>query len=206
MNEIDEFYSYVEMPQVAENLKAWQGSFHGEWTSPETTNAQRKAHVEVLLEGLEHRDAEIRFTNARRLFYVLQGTFAETTSPEHQLHWIYENCKVVRSANGLNTIVESMKIASQKHDLLCSLSDADAAHFQITPAEKADFLEEFTTEISVYLGMMYHMIEVFKERDDFADELMSMDPPLPVYLFNVVSGLRDKSAKGYPIKKVNQPS
>lgn len=27
MNEIDEFYSYVEMPQVAENLKAWEGSF-----------------------------------------------------------------------------------------------------------------------------------------------------------------------------------
>ncbi|KIJ70335.1 hypothetical protein HYDPIDRAFT_105043 [Hydnomerulius pinastri MD-312] len=202
MNEIDEFYSYVEMPQVAENLKAWQGSFPAEWTSPETTNAQRKAHIEVLLESLEHRDAEIRFTNARRLFYVLQGTFAETTSPEHQLHWIYENCKVVRSANGLNTIVESMKIASQKHDLLCSLSDADAAHYQITAAEKADFLEEFTTEISVYLGMLYHLIEVFKERDDFADELMSMDPPLPVYLFNVVSGLKDKSAKGYPIKKL----
>jgi hypothetical protein len=107
-----------------------------EWTSPDTTPAQRKVHVEVLLESLEHRDAEIRFTNARRLFYVLQGsvllvrheknthpyptigTFAETTSPEHQLHWIYENCKVVRSANGLSAIVESMKIASQKHDLL----------------------------------------------------------------------------------------
>lgn len=48
-------------------------SRHIEWTSPETTPAQRKAHVEVLLESLEHRDAEIRFTNARRLFYVLQG-------------------------------------------------------------------------------------------------------------------------------------
>jgi len=45
-----------------------------EWTSPETTPAQRKAHVEVLLESLEHKDAEIRFTNARRLFYVLQGS------------------------------------------------------------------------------------------------------------------------------------
>jgi len=72
--------------------------------------------------------------------------------------------------------------------------------------------------MSVYLGMMYHLIEIFKERDDFADELstcytgnvsfrlmrsvVSMDPPLPVYLFNVVSALRDKSAKGYPIKKV----
>jgi len=31
---------------------------------------------------------------------------------------------------------------------------------------------------------------------------VSLDPPLPVYLFNVVAGLRDKSAKGYPIKKV----
>jgi hypothetical protein len=29
LNEIDEFYSYVEMPQVAENLKAWEGSFSG---------------------------------------------------------------------------------------------------------------------------------------------------------------------------------
>lgn len=97
---------------------------------------KRKAHVEILLESLEHRDAEIRFTNARRLFYVLQGaflppytyfhilttvslgTFAETTSPEHQLHWIFENCKVVRAANGLSTIVEAMKIAGSKHDLL----------------------------------------------------------------------------------------
>lgn len=33
---------------------------------------------------------------------------------------------------------------------------------------------------------------------------MSLDPPLPVYLFNVVAGLRDKSAKGYPVKKVSR--
>ncbi|KAI1795145.1 N1221-domain-containing protein [Ganoderma leucocontextum] len=200
LNEIEEFYSYVEMPQVAENLKAWEGSFSGEWTS--SLFAQRKAHVQILLESLEHRDAEIRFTNARRLFYVLQGTFAETTSPEDQLHWIIENCKVVRAANGLSNIVEAIKIASSKHDLLCSLSDADAAHFNISPQEKADFMEEVTTELSVYLGMLYHMVEVFKGHDDFADELMSLEPPLPVYLFNVVAGLRDKSAKGYPVKKL----
>ncbi|KAG5646464.1 hypothetical protein DXG03_003514 [Asterophora parasitica] len=199
MNEIEEFYSYIEMPQVAENLKAWEGSFTSDWTK--ASISQRKAHVELLLESLEHRDAEVRFTNARRLFYVLQGTFAETVSPEHQLHWIFENCKVVRSANGVSIIVEAMKIASSKHDLLC-LSDHDAAHFHISATEKADFIEEVLTEISVYLGMLYHLIEVFKGHEEFADELMSLDPPLPVYLFNVVSGLRDKSAKGYPIKKL----
>ncbi|KII95814.1 hypothetical protein PLICRDRAFT_98306 [Plicaturopsis crispa FD-325 SS-3] len=201
LNEIEEFYSYVEMPQVAENLKAWEGSFAGaEWIK--CSWPQRKAHVEVLLESLEHRDAEIRFTNARRLFYLLQGTFAETTSPEHQLHWIFENCKVVRAANGVSTVVEAVKIASSKHDLLCSLSDKEAKHLALSQEDKAYIIEEVTTEISVYLGMLYHLIEVFKGHDDFADELMSLDPPLPVYLFNIVSGLRDKSAKGYPIKKL----
>ncbi|KAG8863814.1 Factor arrest protein 11 [Tulasnella sp. 330] len=70
-NEIEEFYSYVEMPQVGENWRAWQGSFEGDWIK--SSFARRKAHVEILLESLEHRDAEIRFVNARRLQYVLQG-------------------------------------------------------------------------------------------------------------------------------------
>jgi hypothetical protein len=87
MNEIEEFYSYIEMPQIAENLRAWEGSFtsgrgyntllafgdnpFAEWTKAPLS--QRRTHVELLLESLEHRDAEIRFTNARRIFYVLQG-------------------------------------------------------------------------------------------------------------------------------------
>ena len=32
----------------------------------------------MLLESLEHKDAVIRFTNARRLFYVVQGWFILT--------------------------------------------------------------------------------------------------------------------------------
>jgi hypothetical protein len=52
-----------------------------------------------------------------------------------------------------------------------SLTDADAAHLRISASEKSDFIEEVTTEISVYLGMLYHLIEVFKGHDEFADEL-----------------------------------
>ncbi|KAH7868803.1 uncharacterized protein C8R40DRAFT_1268994 [Lentinula edodes] len=200
MNELDELYSYVEMPQVAENLRAWQGSFKDEWTK--SPLEKRRSHVEYLLEGLEHKDALIRFTNSRRLFYIVQGTFAETSSPEHQLHWIVENCKLVRSANGVSTILDALKIASSKHDLLISLSEADLAQLNISLNDRQDVVEEVLTEISVYFGMLYHLIEIFKGHEDFADELMSLDPPLPVYLFNVVSGLRDKSAKGYPIKKL----
>ena len=55
--------------------------------------------------------------------------------------------------------------------LFSSLTDADAEHLNITASQKADFMEEVTTELSVYLGMMYHMVEIFKGHDDFADEL-----------------------------------
>ena len=45
-------------------------------------------------------------------------------------------------------------------------------------------MEEVTTELSVYLAMLYHMVEVFKGQDDFADELSKLNslmqhPSLP---------------------------
>ncbi|KAF8760204.1 hypothetical protein RHS01_01502 [Rhizoctonia solani] len=168
-NEIDEFFSYVEVPQYAENMRAWQGSFNGEWTK--SSLSERKAHIELLLESLEHRDAEKRFVNARRLLYILQGTFAETTSPEHQLHWIIDNAKLVRSADGLSRIVDAIKISSSKHDVLSNISESDTRHLGISQAEKQDFIEEVNTELSMYYAILYFMVEVMKGDEDFGDEL-----------------------------------
>jgi hypothetical protein len=162
LNELEEFYSYVEMPQAAENLKAWGGSFHGgvglyfiHPTSHLVLSAERmdqestiKAQSSCGTSSGEsrtqgcgnkiHKCAQAalyfaRFVTALRPQAQLpdqfvSGTFAETTSPEHQLHWIFENCKVVRDANGLSIIVEAMKIASSKHDLL------GLAHYSDEPA------------------------------------------------------------------------
>lgn len=43
--------------------------------------------------------------------------------------------------------------------------------FNITVAEKQEFVEEVNTEMSIYLGMLYLLIEVFKGDDQFGDEL-----------------------------------
>ena len=80
-----------------------------------------------------------------------------------------------------------MKIAQSKHDFLwcvsilplyfmmltarSGLQDQDLEHFNISVQDKNDLVEEVTTEISVYLGMIYHIVEVFKGHEDFADEL-----------------------------------
>ncbi|KAG8889650.1 Factor arrest protein 11 [Tulasnella sp. 332] len=119
-NEIEEFYSYVEMPQVGENWRAWQGSFEG---------------------------------------------------------------------------------GEDLMNLYSSLSEMDTRHFNISAQDKADFLEEVNTELSVYFGMLYFLIEVFKGDDEFAEELMTVDPPFPAFLFGLLGTLKEKSAKGYPVKK-----
>ncbi|CUA67731.1 Factor arrest protein 11 [Saccharomyces cerevisiae S288c] [Rhizoctonia solani] len=199
-NEIDEFFSYVEVPQYAENMRAWQGSFTGEWIK--SSIEHRKSYIELLLESLEHRDAEKRFVNARRLLYILQGAFAETTSPEHQLHWIIDSAKLVRGADGLSRIVDAIKISSSKHDVLSNISESDTRHLGISQAEKQDFIEEVNTELSMYYAILYFMVEVMKGDEGFGDELMSLDPPLPIYLFSLVASLKEKSLRGYPVKKL----
>jgi hypothetical protein len=45
------------------------------------------------------------------------------------------------------------------------------AHFNLSIAEKQEFVEEVCTELSVYLGMLYFLIEVFKADDEFGEEL-----------------------------------
>ena len=59
-------------------------------------------------------------------------------------------------------------------NVLSGLGDMDTAHFDITPEDKADIMEEVTTELSVYLGMLYHMVEIFRGHDEFADELSEL--------------------------------
>lgn len=59
-----------------------------------------------------------------------------------------------------------------ERNVLCSnMTDQDAAHLRISLQDKNDLTEEVLTEVSVYFGMLYHLIEVFKSHADFADEL-----------------------------------
>ena len=85
--EINEFYSFIEADQLAENLRMWNGSFDGgecditahstrllspsDWTT--APYPQRKGHIVFLLENLEHQESWVRYQASRRLLYLLQG-------------------------------------------------------------------------------------------------------------------------------------
>ena len=280
-NEIDEFYSYVEVPQTAENRAAWEewcalpahlrnvgyssasesarepstSSSHaqlaqdggalglglnlnqatsstngvqnasrdrrpslaepllGEWTTLGSTT--RRRILQSLLSTLEVRDPEARFRASRALLYLLQGAFADTAGPEHQLHWLLENARTVRSLGGLGEIYSAIKLASWKHDYLSSLPDHIPSHEPsqsghhgpanaplLTPEAKLEYLDEINLELALHFAQLYSLLESSRGEDEWGDELMSLDPPLPIFLFGLVASLREKSAKGYPVKKL----
>lgn len=82
MNELDEFYPYIEMGHVAQNPSRFEGSFNGgrvvayakltlEWTK--ASIQRRRAFVEVQLEYLESPVNDTRRAAQGRLLYLLQG-------------------------------------------------------------------------------------------------------------------------------------
>ncbi|WVF71683.1 hypothetical protein IAT40_006491 [Kwoniella sp. CBS 6097] len=200
MNELDEFYPYVEMQHIANQPEKFKGSFEGDWT--EAPLHKRKQYIELQLEYMESPVHDIRRTAQGRLLYLLQGSFAETTSPEMQLHWVIENAKSVRAVDGVATIVVGLRDAARKY----TASAEDKSSSGLAPAgtipAQVDPYDDRSAELMDLIGMLYFIVEVFRTDETFGDELMAMSPPLPLVLFQMVSSLKDRLPKGYPVKKV----
>jgi hypothetical protein len=68
-------------------------------------------------------------------------------------------------------VKDALAVASGKHDFLHCWSDLEASKINISAYDKAELIDEVCTEISIYLGLLYHVIEAVKGDDEFAEEL-----------------------------------
>lgn len=102
MNELDEFYPYIEMSQVAQMHTRFEGSFDGDWTAAPA--AKRRAFIETQLEYLESPVSDTRRAAQGRLLYLLQGElFGSTLAnarllrgddfPEHAVALDHRECE-----------------------------------------------------------------------------------------------------------------
>ncbi|WRT66139.1 uncharacterized protein IL334_003092 [Kwoniella shivajii] len=200
MNELQEFYPYVEMDLIAKQPEKFEGSFEGDWT--EASIHKRREYIEVQLEQLESPIHDIRRAAQGRLLYLLQGVFAETTSPEMQLHWVIENAKAIRAVDGVATIVIGLRDAAKKYTAAADDKPPSTSAPPGTVPAQVDPYDDRSAELMDLLGMLYFIVEVFRTDETFGDELMAMSPPLPLVLFQMVASLKDRLPKGYPVKKV----
>ncbi|TIC58308.1 hypothetical protein E3Q05_00887 [Wallemia mellicola] len=178
MNEINEFYSYLDVRCILDGKHEWLDADYGSWWAME--DAQRRDLLAKLLNAINGDKLSERLKASRKVLYVMQDC-------------IIENVKLVRECGGLNKIASALRAAISFH----SIVHTDYAHLA-----EPDFIEQVNVELGSYMEMLYYMVQILRHDSTFADELMNLEPSLPTYLFTLLSGLRDKTAKGYPVKKL----
>ncbi|KAL1919340.1 uncharacterized protein VTP21DRAFT_2033 [Calcarisporiella thermophila] len=193
-NEINEFYGYLEIPLLLENKKAFDEGFKESWINSPLT--ERRSHIEFLLEQLELTTAEKRLTAAKKLAYIAHGNFGELKKKEDHISWVIENNKTLRDAGALLSYFHALKVASSVYDHARQTGDS------LPSSGRQQIVKEAIMEIGYYLGLIYMLIEVHRGNSNFEEEIMITEPPLICYLFNLLGKLRDRSIKGYPIKKL----
>ncbi|GAA5831511.1 hypothetical protein JCM11251_004048 [Rhodosporidiobolus azoricus] len=251
LSELEEFYSYVEVPQVIEHMQSWADAsaavregengeedeglgWKGEQEFTKSPLASQTAHIHHLLATLNSPSSSpsTRHTCARHLLHLAHGCFAPgiSTSPEHHLHLILTTCRVLRQAGALEGVWKALKRTGAEWEVASILpappgharggGDSDdedhpaqqqqqqhhvppqSEEDELHERERQDRLDEINAELALLLAVLYFMVECFRGEEQWGEELMALDPPMPIYLLNQVAGLREKNAKGYPVKKL----
>lgn len=219
-NELEEFYSYVEAPLFVENRESWLEWCAAHWdavvpaehrqdTWPALPARVRRQVLQRLLAALDLQDPAARLCASRALLYHLQGTFDDVSSDDEQMHWVRENAQQLLDLGGVDDIFVAAKRACWKHEWFSALPDylppdarGEGREALLTPETKAEYMEEINVEVTVHFAQLYTILEMLRGDDALSEALMALDPPLPVFLFRLVANLREKSIKGFPVKKL----
>ncbi|KAJ3037125.1 Factor arrest protein 11, partial [Rhizophlyctis rosea] len=205
-NEFNEFYNYQDNPYIQEGRALFELSFQDEWkTSPSPT---KTAYISLLLESLEQKDSEIRYSAAKKLLYISQGCFAEhPTTPTH-ITQIHENNHLLFQLGALSYFVQSLRHVSATLDLIsrsgegAASSSAGGGAFKWTVAERQAAMDLANVETSIYLSLIFGMVECCGGVEEFVDEVADSQPCLVAYLFTLVAQLAEGNRKHYPVKKL----
>ncbi|GAA5863667.1 hypothetical protein JCM1840_000097 [Sporobolomyces johnsonii] len=232
LSELEEFYSYVEVPQVLEHMRSWGEWWEGDQEFTKSSHTVQLSTISSLLSTLSSptSPSSLRTQSARHLLHIAHGTFAPSisTSPEHHLHLVLSNCRLLREAGALEGVWDALKRAGDEWEGVSQLPNEFGIHEhqeddddedramgmreqqrwdrgpeeEERERERQERLDEINAELALLLAVLYFMVECFRGEEQWGEELMTLEPPMPIYLFNLVAGLREKNAKGYPVKKL----
>ena len=81
----------------------------------------------------------------------------------------------------------SMPTSLNSQVVSSNLSDMDTQHFNISAADKQESMEEVNTEISIYCGMLYSLVQVFKGDEEFGEELSKLGHKCYIHLQSLIA-------------------
>ncbi|KAI8138566.1 hypothetical protein BJV82DRAFT_630395 [Fennellomyces sp. T-0311] len=187
--EITEFFNYSEI----------EGELHGLWQEYtmnvsfdwcQLDNKDQQRYIEHLLDQLEHSVRDRRVLAAKILLCIALGHCHSDKEPQISADIVITNVNVLHGCGALMVVFHAFNHACKKHDAYNSQNPV------------MDELGEISNEIGLYISIIYLMLEALRYTKCFSDDLGMLDPSILRSLFEVVSQLRDKYLKSFPVKKL----
>ena len=97
---------------------------------------------------------------------IFKGVFGECPTKEEQLKWIKYNCKLLWQSDALPYCYQILKIGSSLLDSIVKSYDQNTKNEELQNA-----MNQTNSEISLYLSLLYMIIEVNNGEEDFSKDL-----------------------------------
>ncbi|ODQ51919.1 N1221-domain-containing protein [Saitoella complicata NRRL Y-17804] len=185
--ELEEWFVYAENQYLLNGAQVFEKTFTGSWLK--ASSDARKSFVETQLGKFDTDNATERLRAGTCLVYICQGIFKETVSTEHQLHWIFENAKLVRSCGALDTmwgsLLHSCKVYDEREE------GTTAVDIEVTRAE-----------LTNALTVLYFLTEIFRTDNGFRSQMSSLSPNPVSFLITELGKFRYRNPENCPIRQL----
>ncbi|KAJ3101181.1 hypothetical protein HDU97_001593 [Phlyctochytrium planicorne] len=214
--EINEFYNYQDKLFIQEGKELFEASFVGDWI--DACSQKKSNYIVCLLEGLESIRPDERYVAAKKLLYISQGVFGENTATTEQMESMKANNRLLFDLDAFSYIYQSLRVVSRTLDELTKSSATSSTNMlpsvsKPDPTEKQAAIDLANAETSVYLSLIYLLIESNLEHPMLALELSQTTSlmgrggdgvarPIAVELFDLIAQLAEGNRKHYPVKKL----
>ncbi|EPS40668.1 hypothetical protein H072_5476 [Dactylellina haptotyla CBS 200.50] len=190
-NEIEEWFPYAEPERQL--ILACKRQFQKIYTEVpwiRSSVARRKKCLNRLVEYVESSSQDQRVEALLSLCYIAQGVYGETRSVDHQLHWIKENCKLIRKTSILDPLwsLIRMRIAKEWDDREPNEDDT---------ARQVD-----RRELRLCLTILYLILETGRDDDRFCEEVAGLEPNITLFIVENAAKLRWEDAPGVPLQSL----
>ncbi|KAG2183116.1 hypothetical protein INT44_006097 [Umbelopsis vinacea] len=190
IQEINEFFNYTEVAGYSEHRNIFQERISEDWDT--LSVREKKSYIQYLLNDLEQSSAKARLEAGKQILYIAQGNFGDLESfdytgddVEQHLEKIKANNSLLQQSGALPVVYSALRKACEEHN-----------------SRHLGNIQDINDEIEIFLTILFMLLETLRHDENFATDLDNLDPPLIVFLFGVISQLREKNLKMFPVKKL----
>ncbi|KAF3931446.1 hypothetical protein ABW19_dt0203112 [Dactylella cylindrospora] len=187
-NEIEEWFPYTESErQLTLACKRQFQRVYTELPWTRSSISRRRKCLNRLVEYVESSSQEQRLDALLSICYIAQGVFGEIRSTERQLHWIKENCDLIRKTSILDPLwsLIRMRIAKEWEDR--------------EPNDDNTLRQLDRKELRLCLTILYLMLETGRDDERFCEEVAGLEPNISLFIVENVAKLRWEDASGVPL-------